>query len=129
MGFNFDDLFNPFWNDRWETAPAQWQPMVDIIEEEGQYRVKAELPGMEKKDIQVDVKNDVLTLKGERTEEKTDAGEHYYRRERRFGSFTRSFHLPENVDTKSIAADYKDGVLSITIPKPAQSVPKAITVH
>jgi HSP20 family protein len=129
MRYSFDDFFAPFWSDGWEAGPTQWQPVVDIIEEENQYHVKAELPGMDKKDIHVDVKNDVLTLRGERSEEKTDAGEHCYRRERRFGSFTRAFHLPENVDTKSITADYKDGVLSIAIPKPAQSVPEAITVH
>jgi len=129
MNVLFDDFFAPFFNGACETAPSQWQPVVDIIEEEGMFRVKAELPGIEKKDIHVDVKDNVLTLKGERSQEKTDEGEQYYRRERSFGSFTRAFALPENVDPEAIKADYKDGVLSIAIPKPEKSVPKAITVH
>lgn len=129
MNFMFDDFFNPFFNDRRDTGPSQWQPVVDIIEEDGQFRVRAELPGIEKKDIHVDVKDNVLTLRGERAEEKINEGEQYYRRERRFGSFTRSFSLPENVDSEAIKADYKDGVLSIAIPKPEKAVPKAITVQ
>jgi HSP20 family protein len=125
----FDDFFAPFFNDHWDTNPIQWQPMVDIIEEDGQYRVKAELPGIEKGDIKVDLKGNVLTLRGERSEEKNDEKDRYYRRERRYGSFTRSFALPENVDSEAIKADYKDGVLSIVIPKPEGAVPKKITVH
>lgn len=129
MNFMFDDFFSPFSNGGCEIAPTQWQPVVDIIEDEGQFRVKAELPGIEKKDIHVDVKDNVLTLRGERSQDKTEEGEQYYRRERSFGSFTRSFSLPENVDSEAIKADYKDGVLSIAIPKPEKQVPKAITVH
>lgn len=129
MHLFFDDFFAPFVGDGGKSGPTQWQPVVDIIEEAGQFRVKAELPGIEKKDIHVDVKDNVLTLKGERSAEKTDEGEHYYRRERSFGSFTRAFSLPENVDAAAIKADYKDGVLSISIPKPEKSVPKSITVH
>jgi HSP20 family protein len=125
----FDDFFTPFFNNRWDTNLIQWQPKVDIIEENGQYRVKAELPGIEKEDIKVDVKDNVLTLRGERSEEKTDEKDRYYRRERHFGSFTRAFALPENVDSEAIKADYKDGVLSILIPKPEGTVPKKITVH
>jgi HSP20 family protein len=129
MNFMFDDFFAPFFNDRRDPGSTQWQPVVDIIEEESQFRVTAELPGVEKKDIHVDIKNNVLTLRGERSEEKTAEGEQYYRRERSFGSFTRAFSLPENVDSEAIKADYKDGVLSIAIPKPEKAVPKAITVH
>lgn len=129
MNFMFDDFFAPFYNDRRHPGPTQWLPVVDIIEEEGQFRVTAELPGIEKKDIHVDIKDNVLTLRGERSKEKTAEGEHYYRRERSFGSFTRSFSLPENVDAEAIKADYKNGVLSIAIPKPEKAVPKAITVH
>ena len=81
----FDDFFAPFFNDRWDADMTQWQPVVDIIEEDGQYRVKAELPGMDKEHIKVDVKDNVLSLRGERSEEKTDEKERYYRRERRFG--------------------------------------------
>ncbi|MDJ0781090.1 MAG: Hsp20/alpha crystallin family protein [Desulfosarcinaceae bacterium] len=125
----FDDFFAPFFNESWLAKETQWQPMVDVVEEEAQFRVNAELPGIDKKDIHVDVKNNVLTLRGERSEEKRDETGHYYRRERRFGSFTRRFNLPENVDPEAITADYKNGVLSITIPKPEKSVPKEITVH
>jgi HSP20 family protein len=125
----FDDFFAPFFNDRRDADLTRWQPVVDIIEEDGRYRVKAELPGMEKEHIKVDVKDNVLTLRGERSEEKTDEKERYYRREQRFGSFTRSFALPENVDSEAIKADYKDGVLNIVIPKPEGVVPKKITVH
>ncbi|MEJ2639887.1 MAG: Hsp20/alpha crystallin family protein [Desulfosarcinaceae bacterium] len=125
----FDDFFAPFFNDRWDADLTQWQPVVDVMEEDGQYRVKAELPGMKKENIKVDVKGNMLTLRGERSEEKTDEKERYFRRERRFGSFTRSFALPENVDSETIKADYKDGVLNIVIPKPEGKMKKKITVQ
>jgi HSP20 family protein len=75
--------------------------------------MKAELPGVEKNDIAIDVKNNVLTLKGERSTEETDKKENWYRRERVSGSFTRSFELPDDVDPEKISADYKDGVLKL----------------
>ncbi|MCG6911224.1 MAG: Hsp20/alpha crystallin family protein [Deltaproteobacteria bacterium] len=124
----FDDFFNPTRGTRL-SREWNWNPKVDIYEEDGAIVVKAELPGVEKDNIVVDVKNGILTLKGERASDKEVKEDSYYRRERVFGSFERRFNLPENVDPEKITADYKDGVLKVGIPKPEEALPKQITVH
>jgi len=106
-----------------------WTPRVDIFEKEDAILLKAELPGVEKDNIVVDVKDGVLTLKGERSSDSEANEETYFRRERTFGSFERRFNLPDNVDPEKITADYKDGILEVGIPKPEEIIPKQITVH
>jgi HSP20 family protein len=125
----FDDFFFPM--DVGETVGRAWgwNPKVDIYEEADHIVLKAELPGVDKKDIEVDVKNGVLTLKGERSVENEVKEENYHRKERSFGRFERSFKLEGDVDADKITADYKDGILKVSIPKPEEIKPKQITVH
>lgn len=125
----FDDLFYPFRESVEEQGDWRWQPAVDIYENDTAIVVKAELPGVDKKDISVDLNGDTLTLKGERTSENEVKEDKYYRKERVHGSFERHFKLPENVNPEKINADFKDGVLKVEITKPEASKPKQITVH
>lgn len=105
-----------------------WNPPVDIMEDKDGLVLKAELPGMDKKDIEVRVENNVLTLQGERKRESETKENGYYRRERAYGTFSRSFSLPTSVDTGKIGAEYKDGVLSVSLPKAEEAKPKQIQV-
>jgi HSP20 family protein len=107
---------------------AEWAPLVDIIEEEKEYRIKAELPEVNKSDVKVTVQDDVLTIAGERTFEKEDTGRKYHRVERAYGSFARSFTLPEDADAAKVSADFKDGVLVVHLPKSEKARPKSIEV-
>ena len=125
----FDGAFSPAVFGNEEASMWGWNPVVDIFENDDHIVIKAELPGIDKKDIQVDVKDRVLTLKGERSTENEVEEDHYYRRERSYGKFERSFTLPAYVDSEKIKADYKDGVLQLEIPKPEERKPKNITVH
>jgi HSP20 family protein len=107
-----------------------WVPAVDIYENENQEVViKAELPEVKREDINVTFENNVLTLKGERKVEETTKREQFQRVERHYGSFTRSFTLPNTVDASRIAANYKDGVLTITLPRREEAKPKQISVN
>ncbi|HTV30000.1 MAG TPA: Hsp20/alpha crystallin family protein [Xanthobacteraceae bacterium] len=99
-------------------------PAVDIAETDKAYEITAELPGIDEKNVEVKVANGVLTIKGEKQEEKEEKNKDYYMRERSFGSFRRSFSVPEGVDGDKIDASFKKGVLSVTLPKSTE-VPKA----
>jgi HSP20 family protein len=125
----FDNFFVPARD--WLKAEHvhSWNPAVDILDKDDHIVITAELPGVDKKDLTVDVKDRVLTLKGERSSDNEDKEDNFYRRERFYGKFERSFTLPTNVDPDNIKADYKDGVLNIKVPKPEQQKPKQITVH
>ena len=107
---------------------TEWSPLVDISEDEKEYVVKAEIPEMKKEDIKINVHDDVLTVSGERKYEKEEKGKKYHRVERAYGSFMRSFALPENADGSKISAEYKDGVLKVHLPKSEQAKKKAIEV-
>jgi HSP20 family protein len=106
----------PFWR-RGGTAPA-----VDIVEREKDYQVTAELPGMEEKDVEVKVTDDVMTIKGEKKEEKEEKKKDYYLSERRYGAFQRSFSLPSGVAADKIEANFKKGVLTVTLPKQPEAI-------
>jgi HSP20 family protein len=107
-----------------------WVPAVDIYENDNQEVViKAELPEVKREDINVTFENNVLTLKGERKVDETTKREQFQRVERHYGSFTRSFTLPNTVDASRIAASYKDGVLTITLPRREEAKPKQISVN
>ena len=112
-----------------ELRMGAWLPAVDMFDDDDKIVIKAELPGMDKKDISVDIENRVLTLSGKRNYDNEVKEENYYRRERAYGSFKRAFNLPADVDSDQINADFKDGVLKIEIPKPEEHKPKQITVH
>lgn len=107
---------------------AEWSPLVDITEDEKEYVIKAELPEVKKEDIKLNVQDDVLTITGERKYEKEEKGKKYHRVERSYGSFLRSFTLPENADGTKVSAEYKDGLLMVRLPKSEQSKPKSIEV-
>ena len=112
-----------------EFSMGEWYPAVDMFENDDKLVIKAELPGMSKKDFSLDVKDRVLTLSGERNYDNEVKEENYYRRERGYGKFKRAFTLPADVDPDKIEADFKDGVLKVEIPKPEAQKPKPITIH
>lgn len=107
---------------------AEWSPLVDITEDDKEYVIKAEIPEMKKEDIKVNVNEDVLTISGERKYEKEEKGKKYHRVERAYGSFMRSFTLPEDTDGSKVSAEYKDGVLKVRLPKSEKAKPKSIEV-
>ncbi len=109
-------------------AVAEWSPLVDITEDEKEYIVKAEIPEMKKEDIKLNVHDDVLTITGERKYGKEEKGKKYHRVERAYGSFMRSFTLPEDADGSNVAAEYNDGVLKVHLPKSAKAKTKTIEV-
>jgi HSP20 family protein len=126
----FDDAFRGAprgGDDEWALG-GSWAPSVDIFEHEGNLVLKAELPGVDPKDVDVRVENNVLTLRGERKFESEVKREKYHRVERSYGTFSRSFTLPNVVDTEKIKAEYKDGVLQVTLPQREEAKPKQIQV-
>ena len=106
-----------------------WAPAVDIIDEKDQIRIKADLPGLKKEDIEVTADNGVLTIKGEKKEEKEFKEKDYVRSERYYGAFHRSFSLPTGVDAQRVNASYKDGVLEVSLPKREDAKPKQVKVE
>ena len=116
------------WSNEEPAATTTWSPAVDIFETDGEIVVKAELPGMERKDITLNLENNVLTLRGERRFEKETKDENYHRIERAYGGFSRAFSIPATVDEEKIRAEYKDGVLKIVLPKKDQAKPKEIRI-
>ena len=106
-----------------------WYPSVDMFESNDALVIKAELPGLNKDDIDVNIDDGKLTLSGERKSENEVQEDKYYRRERTYGKFVRTFALPADVDNGKIAAEFKDGVLKIEIPKPEEKKSRQITVH
>ena len=124
-----DDLWNRFFEEMpLAERTAGWMPAVDISEMDGYVQVKAELPGLEAKDIDVDVSGDILTLRGEKKMEEEKKEERYYCRERYAGSFQRSFQLPAGVEKEKVDAQFKNGVLTINIPKSAEAKTKKIQI-
>jgi HSP20 family protein len=113
-------LFDPMPFRRTEAA-FRTMPAFDVAETDKAYEIKAELPGLDEKDIEVKVANGVLSIKGEKQEEKEEKEKDYYRRERSFGSFEHSFQLPDDIEDNKIEANFKSGVLSVTLPKSAEA--------
>jgi HSP20 family protein len=121
----FGGYFGKNWDEPLSTG---WNPSVDVFENENEVVFKAELPGMNAKDIEVKLENNVLTLKGERQFEKETKEENYHRVEREYGTFSRSFALPTAVNGDKVTAEYKDGVLKIILPKKEEIKPKPIRI-
>lgn len=122
----FDDFGQGFWRSPFRRSLTELEPLwsgrlaapaVDIVESDKAYELTAELPGMEEKNIEVKVANGGLSIKGEKKEEKEEKKKDYYLSERRYGSFERYFTLPEGVDADKIEATFKNGVLTVTLPK------------
>jgi HSP20 family protein len=108
---------------------GSWAPAVDIYEHEGNIVLTAELPGVDPKEVDVRVENNVLTLRGQRKWSNEVKRESYHRIERSYGSFTRSFTLPNVVDTEKIKADFKDGMLKLVLPKKEEARPRQISIN
>jgi HSP20 family protein len=109
-------------------AGRRWVPAMDLVETEDQLVLRADLPGLAKDDVDIEIKDGVLTIAGERKAEHERKGEGFYRVERAFGRFSRSLSLPDGIDAEKIAADFKDGVLEVRIPKPAESKPHRVAI-
>lgn len=107
---------------------ADWTPSADISETDTAYLIKAEIPGVNKEDVKVTLENGMLTIQGERKMEKEEKGKKYHRIERSYGSFMRSFRVPDDADESAVKAEFKDGVLNVTLTKSAKAKPKAINV-
>jgi len=124
----FDSFFNQDLTGSEEVSNRTWLPPVDIQETDDAYRLSAELPGLTKDDINITLENNVLRLSGERKLEKDVKKESYQRIERTYGSFARSFSLPHQVNGDKVEAAFKDGVLTITVPKADQAKPRKISI-
>ena len=107
---------------------SEWAPLVDITEDEKEYLIKAELPEVKKEDVKVTVENGTLSITGERKLEKEEKGKKFHRVERSYGSFMRSFTLPEGTTGDKVSAEFKDGVLKVHLPKSEEAKPKSIDV-
>jgi HSP20 family protein len=107
---------------------SDWMPTVDIVEDDKEYLIKAEIPEVDKKDVKVTVQDGILTVQGERKKEKEDKGKRFHRVERFYGTFMRSFALPENAAEDNIRAEFKDGMLMVHVPKVEKPKPKQVEV-
>jgi HSP20 family protein len=116
-------------NGREDLTLADWSPAADITEDENEYVIKAELPDVRKEDVKVTVENGVLMISGERKFEKEEKKKKYHRIERAYGSFVRSFTLPDDADAGKVKAEFKDGVLTVHLLKSEQAKPKQIDVQ
>ena len=116
-------------NGREDMTIADWVPTADISEDDKEYLIKAELPDLKKEDVKVTVENGVLTISGERKFEKEEKNKKYHRVERAYGTFVRSFTLPDDADANKVKAEFKDGMLTVHLPKSEQAKPKQIEVN
>lgn len=124
----FDDFFSqPMKRSEW--TEGVWSPSVDLSETKDNVMIKAEIPGMTKDDIKISVQDNIITLKGEKKQEKEEKDANYHRIERNYGSFCRSFNLPTAVKADKIKATYKDGVLQVNLPKTEEVKPKEIPIN
>jgi HSP20 family protein len=121
----FDEAFDARSNN---LEYGQWAPAVDLKEEGGQFVLKADMPGMKREDIDIQVENNLLTISGERRFEEDERREDYHRIERAYGKFVRTFTLSTRVKADAITASYKDGILTVEIPKAEESKPKKIAI-
>ena len=123
----FDQWYRPA-RGRAEGENLDWMPVVDILEANGHVEIRAEMPGLPEQDVQVSVTDDVLTLKGEKTQESDEKDQKYHRVERSYGRFQRSFTLPANLNPEAIKAKFTNGVLTVSIPKAEEVKPKEIQI-
>ncbi len=134
--FNYEDdlpagirLFQDSVARLFDPTARPWSPTVDILENENDIVLKADVPGIDLKDIDIQLENGMLTIKGERKFENTENGKGYHRVERSYGSFARTFALPDSVDPEKVKADYKGGVLTVTLGKKEVAKPRSVKVE
>jgi HSP20 family protein len=120
---DMDRVFDRFFEGGWRDLPAlgEWEPKVDLSESKDALVVKAEIPGVEQKDIEVSLQDGYLTIKGEKQEEKEQKEKQYHCVERSYGAFARTLRLPATVDASKVTATFKDGVVTVTMPKSAEA--------
>ena len=111
-----------------EGGEVAWRPAIDVVREDGNLVVRADVPGIKPEEVEIEVENDILTVSGKHEEEKEEKGKDYLRRERRVGSFSRSLALPPGVDAKKIEAKTHDGVVEVTIPLPKEPEKKRVQI-
>lgn len=128
FGRRFSDIVDEFFSDAVVARQNSFAPGIDISETEKQFIIDVELPGVDKKDIDLNIENNRLTISGERKFEKEEDGKQFHRVETHYGKFTRSFQLPDNIDTESIKAEYKNGMLNIAVDKSAEKLKKQINI-
>ena len=128
MGRLFDQWYRPA-RYRAEGETLDWMPVVDILEAAKHIEIRAEMPGLSEQDVQVSVTDDVLTLKGEKTQESEAQDKKYHRVERSYGRFQRSFTLPANLNSEAIKAKFTNGVLTIAVPKVEEVKPKEVQIN
>jgi len=128
VGKRFSDIMDEFFNDALSTRQSSFAPSIDISETEKQYIIDVEIPGIDKKDIELNVDNNTLTISGERKFEKEEDGKQFHRVESHYGTFSRTFTLPDNANTESINATYNNGILNITVDKSEKSLKKQIKI-
>ena len=121
----FSNFFGDHTTDDYE---AQWTPRLDVVEDKEHYIVRIDVPGMRKEDVKITLRENILTVRGERTEEVKKDGESYHIIERRFGKFSRSLTLPTNVQANKIEAKITEGVLAISLPKAEDAKPREISI-
>ncbi|MCD6162388.1 MAG: Hsp20/alpha crystallin family protein [candidate division Zixibacteria bacterium] len=122
-----DRMFRSFYEDS-ESSDSHWMPSVDIIDEKDKLLLTAEIPGVEKKDVKINLQNNVLSIEGEKKQEHEEKDDDYYRSERFYGKFCRSFTLSSDVDSDNIQADFDNGVLTVTMPKSEKVKPRQIEI-
>jgi HSP20 family protein len=127
-GFGRPGLGRPSEASREALTIPDWAPMVDITETVDEYLVKAEIPEVKREEVKVSVEDGILTLQGERRKEKEEKGKKFHRMERYYGSFLRTFTVPDNVDEAKVKAEFKEGLLFVHLPKSEKAKPKAIEV-
>ena len=128
---DFDDMFRTVFHSDWKyplKTNSNWKPEIDIKESDNLFQIKADIPGLTKKDIKVSLKGDQLTISGERKKISDNENDHYHYRERSIGKFKRSFNLPESINKDKIQASFKSGILSIELEKHEEIVPKEMEI-
>jgi HSP20 family protein len=121
-------VFDAFFGNGTTARTRRWVPAMDLVETEDNLILRADLPGLSREQVEIEVKDGALTVSGERKADHEDKSEGYYRVERSFGRFSRSMTLPEGIDAESITADFHDGVLEVRVPKPEQRKPYRVQI-
>lgn len=125
----FGDLFADFFENAFAPMYTEVWPRVDIEETDDAYIIKAEMPGLKKEDVSIEIRNNVLSISGEKKEVREEKSKNVHRRESFTGSFCRNFSLPDQVSVEKVDAEFKDGVLRLTIPKSEEKKPRKITIR
>jgi HSP20 family protein len=132
---SFQEEMNRLFNDFFSQSPAKsergdviWDPLVDISETENEIVVHAEIPGMKKEDVKINIQDNVLTISGEKKRVESEKEHNYHRIERAYGCFERSFSLPSSIELDKVKATYKDGILTISLPKTTEEKPKEVSI-